>query len=162
MKFTTSSEIALPRQLVVELLTDPAHRAKWLRGLVSHEPLTGVEGHMGTESRVVFGEGKRTMECIETITRREPTDLHDIPGDKVVHFDREIVAQGMWSAAQESLSESSPGATVWVSVNVYRFSGLMRLIAPLMRGSCIKQTRQHMRDFKAFAEEGIDVREGRE
>ncbi|MBC2934400.1 SRPBCC family protein [Nocardioides sp. zg-1228] len=162
MKFTTSIEIALPRQHVVELLTDPANRPKWLKGLVSHEPLTGVDGHVGTESRVVFGQGKGTMECTETITRREPTDLRDFPDDKVVHFDREIVAEGMWSAAQETLSESSPGTTGWVSANEYRFSGPMRLIAPLMRRSFIKQTRQHMLDFKAFAEEGIDVREGRD
>ena len=37
---------------------------------------------------------------IETITRREPADLHGIPRDSVVHFDREIVAKGMWSAAR--------------------------------------------------------------
>nr|PZN25015.1 MAG: hypothetical protein DIU80_15180 [Chloroflexota bacterium] len=34
---------------------------------------------------------------IETITRREPADLRGIPS--VVHFEREIVGEGLWLAA---------------------------------------------------------------
>ena len=46
------------------------------------------------------------MELAETITRRDPTDLREIPRDSVVHFGREIVAEGMWSAARERLTRS--------------------------------------------------------
>ncbi|MCA0323908.1 MAG: SRPBCC family protein [Actinobacteria bacterium] len=159
MKYAIPIEIALPRQRVIELLEDPAHRPKWLRGLVSHDVVRGVEGQVGTESVVVFQSGKRTMECTETITRREPTDLHDVPSDRGIHYEREIVASGMWSAAREHLTEAGPESTLWVSENEYRFTGLMRLMAPLMRGVFIKQSRQHMEDFKAFAEHGTDVRE---
>lgn len=35
---------------------------------------------------------------------------------------------------------------------------VLRLLAPLMRGAFQKQSRQHMQDFKAFAEQGLDVR----
>ncbi|MEU6901413.1 SRPBCC family protein [Streptomyces virginiae] len=42
----------------------------------------------------------------------------------------------------------------------YRFSGLpMRLVGLLMPGAFRRQSRQHMQDFKAFAEQGKDVRE---
>ena len=99
------------------------------------------------------------MECTETITRREPANLHEVPSDRVVHFEREIVADGMWSAARERLTESGPESTLWVSENEYRFTGPMRWAAPFMRGAFIKQSRQHMQDFKAFAEHGTDVRE---
>lgn len=34
MKYTVSMEIAVPRERVVQLLADPAHLPKWLRGLV--------------------------------------------------------------------------------------------------------------------------------
>ncbi len=44
VKLTVSTEIALPRERVVQLLADPAHLPKWLRGLVLHEPLTGCTG----------------------------------------------------------------------------------------------------------------------
>lgn len=159
MKFTVSLEIALPRDRVVHLLADPEHRPKWLRGLVRHEPVRGVDGQVGTESQVIFESGKQTMECTETITRREPEDLNRIDPGQVVHFGREIVADGMWSAAHEQLTVAGPETTLWVSENEYRFTGLMRLAAPLMRGAFINQTRQHMQDFKAFAEHGADVRD---
>jgi carbon monoxide dehydrogenase subunit G len=160
MKYTVSIEIAVPREQVVQLLADPAHIPKWLRGVVLHEPLNGMYGQVGTESRVVMQTGQQTMELTETITRRDPADLHEIPRDSVVHFDREIVAKGMWSAARERLTEAGPETTLWESENEYRFSSLpMRLMVPFMRGAFRKQSLQHMQDFKAFAEHGTDVRE---
>jgi hypothetical protein len=161
MKYTVSMEIALPREKVAQLLADPAHLSKWLRGLVLHEPLNGVHGQVGTRSRVVLQTGQQTMECTETITRREPVDLHGIPKEQVVHFDREIVAKGMWSAARERLTDTGPETTLWESENEYRFRGLMRVVALVMPGAFRKQSLQHMRDFKAFAEHGQDVREAK-
>jgi hypothetical protein len=159
MKFTVSIEIAQPRERVAQLLADPAHMPKWLRGLVVHEPLNGVHGEVGTESRVVLRTGQQEMAATETITRREPADLHAIPRDSTVRFERELVADGMWNAARERLTEAGPGTTLWESENEYRFSGLpMRLLAPLVRGTFRKQTLEHMQDFKAFAERGTDVR----
>ncbi len=35
----------------------------------------------------------------------------------------------------------------------------MKLVALLMPGSFRKQTQEHMQDFKAFAEQGKDVRD---
>ena len=162
MKYTVSMEIALPRERVVQLLADPAHMPKWLRGLVLHEPLSGVHGQVGTKSRVVMQIGQQKIEGTETITRREPVDLHGIASESVVHFEREIVGKGMWSAARERLTETGPETTLWVSENEYRFSGLLvRLVGLLMPGAFRKQSLQHMQDFKAFAEHGTDVREAK-
>ncbi|MFC8531978.1 SRPBCC family protein [Nocardia sp. NPDC057227] len=161
MKYTNSIEIALPRERVAQLLADPVHIPKWLRGVVRHEPVKGVHGELGTESRVVLRTGNREVECTETITRREPAELRDIPAEVVVHFDREIVGAGMWSAVRDRLTEAGPEATHWESESEYRFdSRLIRLLGRLLPGSFRRQSQQHMRDFKAFAEEGRDVREG--
>ncbi|GAA1412660.1 SRPBCC family protein [Catellatospora coxensis] len=160
MKYTVSIEIALPRERVVQLLADPAHLPKWLRGMVLHEPLSGVHGQVGTKSRVVLQFGQQRMEATETITRREPVDLHGIPKECVVHFDREIVSEGMWSAVRDRFTEAGSATTLWESENEYRFSGvLMRLVGLLMPGSFRNQSLQHMQDFKEFAELGKDVRE---
>jgi hypothetical protein len=162
MKYTVSIEIALPRERVVQLLADPAHLPKWLRGLVLHEPISGVHGQVGTTSRVVMQMGQRKVEGTETITRREPADLHGIPRDSVVHFEREIVADGMWSAARDRLTETGPETTLWESENEYRFSSVpMRLVGLFMRGAFREQSRVHMQDFKAFAEQGTDVRDAK-
>ncbi len=160
VKYTNSLEIALPREAVAQMLADPAHLPKWLRGLVSHEPLSGEHGKLGTKSRVVMQSGKGTFECVETITRREPADLHAIPAGVVVHFDREITGAGMWSLVRDRLTETDPEITLWESESEYRFSGLlMRLIGLLMPGAFANQSQQHMLDFKAFAELGKDVRD---
>ena len=162
MKYTVSIEIAMPLEAVAQLLADPAHLPKWLRGMVLHEPLNGLHGQVGTKSRVVLQMGQQKFEATETITRREPADMHAIPKGSVVHFEREIVADGMWNAARERLTEASPDTTLWVSENEYRFSGLlMRLVGILMPGTFRKQSLQIMQDFKAFAEHGKDVREGK-
>jgi hypothetical protein len=162
MKYTVSIEIALPQAEVARLLADPTQLPKWLRGLVLHEPLSGAHGQVGTKSRVVMQMGKQKMEATETVTRREPVDLRAIPSGSVVHFDRVIVSKGMWSAARERLTEAGPETTLWASENEYRFSGLlMRLMGLLMPGAFRKQSLQHMQDFKAFAEQGKDVREAK-
>ncbi|WP_163507465.1 SRPBCC family protein [Fodinicola acaciae] len=160
MKYTTSIEIDLPREKVVQLVSDPEHLPKWLRGLVLHEPVNGVHGQLGTTSRVVFQMGKQRMEATETITRLEPADLHAIPSSVVVHYDREIVGQGMWQAQRDRLIDAGPDTTLWESESEFRFDGLlMRLVGRLMPGSFRKQSLRHMQDFKAFAEQGTDVRE---
>jgi len=163
MKYIVSIEIAQPRERVVQLLADPAHLPKWLRGLVLHEPLSGVHGQVGTKSRVVMQMGQQKFEGTETITRREPVDLHGIATEDVVHFDREIVGKGMWSAVRDRLTEAGPETTHWASESEYRFSGLlMRLAGLLMPRTFRKQSQQHMEDFKAFAEQGKDVRESKD
>ena len=159
MRYTVSIEIALPREKVAQLLADPAQLPKWLRGLVLHEPISGTHGHLGTRSRVVLQTGQQTMEATETVTRREPVDLQAIPSGSVVHFEREIVGKGMWSVQRDRLTEAGPETTRWESESEYRFSGLlMRLVGLLMPGAFRKQSLQHMQDFKAFAEQGKDVR----
>lgn len=163
MKYTVAIEIGLPREQVARLLADPAHLPKWLRGLVRHEPVNGTHGQVGTESRVVMRMGRQTTEMTETVTRRDPADLHEIPPGSVVHFDREIVADGMWNAARDRLSEAGPETTLWESENEFRFSSLpMRLLMPVMRGAFRRQSRRHMLDFRAFAEHGTDVRDAQD
>lgn len=155
MKYTVSIEIALPCEEVAQLLADPAHLPKWLRGLVLHEPLNGEHGHVGTKSRVVLQMGEQQFEGTEIITRREPADLSGIPNGSVVHFEREIVGAGMWSAVRDRLTAAAPETTLWVQESEYRFSSwLMRLVGLLMPGTFRKQSLQHMQDFKAFAEQG--------
>ncbi|MUL41422.1 SRPBCC family protein [Streptomonospora sp. PA3] len=162
MKYTTSIEIALPREKVLQMLADPAHMPKWLRGLVLHEPVDGAHGRVGTTSRVVFQMGKQRMEATETITRLEPEDLHDIPSSVVVHYDREIVGEGMWQAQRDRLIAAGPDTTLWESESEFGFDGLLvRLMALVAPGSFRKQSQQHMEDFKAFAEHGTDVRRGK-
>ncbi|AXK45696.1 SRPBCC family protein [Brachybacterium saurashtrense] len=159
MEFTVSLPIPRPRRQVLELLSNPAHHAAWVRDLLAHELVSGTEGQVGAVSRVEMRSGKGTMEARETITRRDPERLEGIAEDVVVHYERELVAPGMWSAAREHLHDLGDGTTLWESENEYRFDArAMRLLAPLMRRAFRTQTLRHMEDFRAFAVHGTDVR----
>jgi hypothetical protein len=160
MKYSNMIEIAQSRERVAQLLADPAYLPRWLRGMVLHEPIHGVHGQLGTESRVVMQSGQQRFEITETITRRDPTDLHNLPRDTVVDFERESVGEGMWNRVRDRLTEVDAETTHWVSESEYRFDGLLlRMVGLVMPGTFRKQSQQHMEDFKAFAERGIDVRE---
>lgn len=159
MKYTVSIDVALPRQKMVRLLADPTQYPMWLEGLVSHEAVDGTHGEVGTTSRVVFDTGGQIMEGTERITRREPAELSRITADAVIRYERELVADGMWSAVRDRFTETGPETTHWESESEYRFDKpVMRLVAPLMKRMFRKQSLQNMIDFKAFAEHGTDVR----
>ena len=128
--------------------------------MIAHEPISGASGEVGTKSRVVFQMGQQKVECIDTVTRREPADLGQIPKEFLVQFDREIVGEGIWSVVRDRFTETGPEMTLWESESEYRFSGLlMRLEGLLMPRSFRKQSEGHMQDFKAFAGQGTDVRD---
>ena len=62
MHYTSQIEINLPRAQMIELFDDPENMPKWMAGLLSFEPLSGVPGTPGARSKLVFQMGKRKME----------------------------------------------------------------------------------------------------
>lgn len=63
MEFTVSLVVPRPRHQVLELLSNPAHHAAWVRGPLAHELVSGAEGQVGAVSRVEMRSGKGTMEA---------------------------------------------------------------------------------------------------
>ena len=78
LDYTTTITIDLPRDKVVALFDDPGNLPKWQRGLQSFEPLSGQPGQVGAKSKLVFQMGKRRLDMIETITRRDLPDAFAI------------------------------------------------------------------------------------
>lgn len=144
MKYTSEIEIDLPRETVLAKLEDPANLKHWMRGLVSFELLEGEPNEPGARSRYVFLMGKRQVEIIQTVTKRNPPE----------EFDATYETPGMWNAEKNRLVALSPSKTKWIAESEFRMSGFMKVIGFLMPGSFRKQSRQHLEDFKAFAEQG--------
>ncbi len=84
MKYSVEIDVNVPRHRFVELFDDPQNLPKWQQGLLSIEHLSGAPGQPGAKSRLLFAFGKRTMEMIETITKRDlPTEFngtYEAPG----------------------------------------------------------------------------------
>ncbi|MBJ3784043.1 SRPBCC family protein [Devosia sediminis] len=149
LDYKTSIVIDLPRAKVIELFDDPANLGKWQRGFQSFEPISGVPGQPGAKSKLVYQMGKRRMEMIETITRRDLPDA----------FDGTYDAEGVHNIVENRFVEQGPNQTLWESRNVFEMgSPLMKVMGFLLPGMFKKQTQTYAEDFKAFAERGADVR----
>lgn len=149
MKYTVSIDINLPRSRVIELFDDTENLYKWQRGLQKFEPLSGEPGQLGAKSKLVFKMGKRDMELIETITKRDLPDA----------FNGTYEAKGVFNVVHNRFIETGPDKTRWESENEFRFRSLMKVIGFLMKGAFPRQSLKYMQDFKAFAEDGRDVRD---
>lgn len=148
MKYSVEIDIHLPRDQVIALFDDPDNLYKWQEGLLSFEPLSGEPGQPGAKSRLVFQMGKRRLEMIETITVR------DLPDEFSGTYD----ASGVHNLVRNRFLELGPNQTRWVSENQFQFRGFMRLVALLFARQFPKQSLKYLQDFKAFAENGTEVK----
>jgi hypothetical protein len=148
MHYTVEIEIDLPRDEVVELFDSTENLKKWQRGLQVFEPLEGEPGQPGATSRMVFRMGKRKLEMVETITER------DLPDSFAGTYD----TKGVHNVVKNRFVAVTPETTRWISENEFRFSGFMKLVGFLAKKAFPRQSLKYMQDFKAFAEDGVDVR----
>ncbi len=149
MKYTVQIEINLPRQKVIDLFDAPENLPKWQKGLISFENISGDPGQPGAQSRLLFKMGKGTMEMIETITKR---DLPEV-------FDGTYEAPGVFNVVKNRFIVVGENRTRWESENEFRFTTIMmKCIGFFMQSAFPKQSLKYLKDFKSFAEEGIDVR----
>lgn len=150
MQYKLEIEIKADRDKVVALMDDPANMPHWQRGFVAMEHLSGELGQEGSKSKLTYQLGKRNIEMIETITRR------DLPA----HFDAIYETGNVWNEMRNTFSTTSSGHTLWNSEVIFRFSSFgMRMMSWLMPKAFKKQSLQYMQDFKAFVEEGKSVQE---
>ena len=70
MKYTAEVEINQPLKKVVELFDNPDNMKNWMEGLQSFETISGTPGQEGAKAKMHFKMGKREIEMIETITKR--------------------------------------------------------------------------------------------
>jgi len=142
MKYSCEVIIELPRDRVVALFDNPDNLSKWMPGLKSSEHLTGERGQPGATSRMVFDQGGKQIEMIETIVSR------NLPEEFTGTFETE----GVKNHLVNRFYEDEPQKTRWVTETEFTFSGKLKLMAPMMRSSFQEQTQEYMDRFKRFAE----------
>lgn len=142
MQYTSEVIIDRPRQKVIELFDNPDTLHEWMPGLQEFEHVSGEPGQTGARSRLVFDRDGRTIEMVETIVTR------DLPDTFVTTYE----TNGVWNRVANHFHEPQPGQTRWVAEHEFKFSGFMRVIGFIFRGSFPKQSQQDMERFKAYAE----------
>lgn len=142
MKYKLEIEIDLPREKVIELFDNPDNMEHWQEGFISFEPMSGTPGEVGAKSHLKYKMGKREIEMVETITKR------DLPNE----FSGTYEAKGMWNEVKNYFHEAGPNKTKWITENEFKASGMMKLVTFFMPGAFKKQSYKYMVDFKKFAE----------
>ena len=142
MKYTTEILIHLPRQTVVELFVQSDSLSEWQPGLKSFTHLEGNPGEEGARAELVYEGRKGDLVMTETIINKQlPEQLHMI-----------YRSRGVYNEVNNWFTEEEPGRTLWRMENMFRFRGIMRLLAPLMKQAFIQNTMLTMDRFKIFAE----------
>ncbi len=148
MRYSSEITINLPRERVIELFDNTENLYKWMKGLESFEAIEGSPGQVGAKSRMVFQMGKRRIEMVETITKR------DLPNEFATTYE----TKGVYNEVRNTFEPIDDKHTRYQTEHFFRFDSIaMRIIAFLMPAAFKKQSMQYLQDFKAFAEAEDDV-----
>lgn len=143
MKYTCEIEINQPLEKVIALFDNPDNLTKWMDGLISFEPISGIPGQPGAKSKLKFDMGKRgKMEMIETILVR------NLPHE----FKGSYEAKGVFNIVKASFVSISENKTNYISEQEFKLKGFMKIIGFLIPGAFRKETMKYMNSFKKFAE----------
>ncbi|WP_203296477.1 SRPBCC family protein [Luteirhabdus pelagi] len=149
MKYSVEIIINAPRKEVVQKLEEPENLKHWQRGLISYKHLHNKDmNNAGAKMQLHYKMGKREMVLTETIlVNNLPSELHATYDTKGVHN----IQKNYFKEVDESTTE-------WISESEFQFGSFgMKMMGFLMPGAFKKQSRQYMRDFKAFVEDGASV-----
>ncbi|WP_121667420.1 SRPBCC family protein [Mesonia aquimarina] len=148
MKYTTEVLIDAPRKEVIEKMDNLDNLKHWQQGLQEATPISGNLGEEGAKMKLKYKMGKRGMEMIETIQKRNlPEEFHATYDTKGVH-----------NIQENFFKEEGSNQTRWISHSEFQFSSLaLKVMGFLMPGAFKKQSLKYMNDFKNFVENGTSV-----
>ncbi|MEM7013597.1 MAG: SRPBCC family protein [Verrucomicrobiota bacterium] len=150
MKYTVEVEINQPRDRVAELFDSQDNLGAWQPGFVSCEHLEGDVGKPGAKSKLTYKNKGRDVAMVETIL--------DIKMPEV--FKAKFEAPGMVMTVENIFEEIDAKTTRIISNNEAEVSSfMMRMMALLMPGCFKKESTKFLLNFKAFAEDGTDLRD---
>ena len=143
MKYMTEVRINLPRSKVIELFDSTENMYKWQPGLKSFEHVSGEPGQEGARSKLVYEGRKGDLNMTETITKRNlPDEFHGV-----------YEARGVYNEMYNYFEETGETVCTWRTESVFKFRGLMALMAPFMKSAFSNNTLLNMERFKQFAEQ---------
>lgn len=144
MKYTCKIEIDQPIDKVVALWQDENNFKAWQDGFVSIEHLSGSPETVGAKSRILFKQGRRQLELLETVM------LSNLPEEKTALYEHKHMTN-----TQTTRFEKRPdNKTAYISeVEYTQFNGFFpKIMAILFPSMFKKQSEKWMRQFKKFAE----------
>ena len=142
MTYSNEIEIDLPREKVILLFDNPENLKKWMPGLISFEPVSGIPGQPGAVAKLKFQMGKRMMEMTETVTVRQLPD----------EFSGTYEMKNVYNEVKNKFIPLGPDKTKYLTESTFHFKGLVRDVEFLTKGAYIKTAQGHLERCKKYAE----------
>jgi uncharacterized membrane protein len=142
MKYSVGIDINKPIDETVRLYENPDNLKEWMEGLQSIEVLSGEPGAVGSKAKLYFKMGKREIEMLETITKK------DLPSEFAATYE----AKGVYNIVSNRFAAIDESTTRLTNHQEFRFSGFMKIMGFFMPGAFKKQSLKYLEDFKRFAE----------
>lgn len=148
MKYTSEVVVNIPLTEFIHKFDNAENMKLWQKGLDSVEHLSGTPGMVGAKMMLKYKMGKRHMEMIETITHRQmPNEFHGT-----------YSINGMDNIQENYFEETVKGYTRWTSTSEFLpLNFQMRAMLWMMPKAFKKQSKQFMKAFKEFAENGTAI-----
>ncbi len=140
----------------MELFDNPENFKHWQQGLISTQNITSSVGKVGSKRRMKIKTSVAVITMVEEITARDLPHLWEATyrTKGVVNYQK-----NRFRESEINKEGTIQKQTIWEATTVFKFTGMMRLVARARPQVFESQTLQFMKDFKRFAEEGISVAE---
>jgi len=142
MKYALELKIEVPRQEVIRVFDHTENTFRWQPGLKDLELISGNDREHGASYQLLYKGRKGELRVEETVL------LRNLP-DEFVTLQ---TSPGVRNTIRHTFSETADHQTLWRMENHFRFRGMMRLMAPLMKQAFSGNTLLNMERFKSFAE----------
>lgn len=144
--YTNETTINAPRERVISLFHNRENMKEWQEGFISMESIEGEPGTVGSKHKLRYKMGKRDIEMIETITKKEPPELSSAT----------YKAKNVFNSIDNHFEDLGDGKTRYWTENEFKFSGMMALFGWIMPGAFKKQSQKYLDDFKKYVEKNSE------
>jgi uncharacterized protein YndB with AHSA1/START domain len=147
MKITTTLIIIKPVVMVWNFFDNPNNLDKWLTGFKRFEPVSGMQGHVGTKSRHVYDQKGKEFILEEEITARQ----------KYHHLAAKLDHITMTATIHTVFTDLHDGHTQMDITNDMTFLTFpYKLMIPFISGSIRKRQQGDYQKLKAAIEAADD------
>jgi uncharacterized membrane protein len=115
---------------------------EWVQGFLSLETIEGEPESAGSKHRLLFQEGKRQIEMIQTVVAFDPNE----------RFVFTAATKGMRNACETTFAADGEGTIIRSSNQFIADGFFFKLMMPLMRGAITKRIEADFGRFKKLAE----------
>jgi hypothetical protein len=149
IKSEYSVEILLPINEVMELFKNQSYFKHWQKGLVSSRDLSGNPGEENSTREMKIRVAGTTITMKEQITAVDLPHLWEATYRTSGVLNKQ---SNRFRESETSINNQLVATTLWNATSIFKFTGMMRVVAKAQPQIFKQQTLQHMEDFKTFAE----------